>query len=264
MRKFAIATVALLLTGSAYAADLPTKAPLMVPPPPSWSGWYVGINGGGVWGNTDQTISVINNTPAFFNTVNIPTVARVGSTGFKNSGGLAGGQFGYLFRSGGGVMGLEASFDWTNAKGTSNVGGIYPANAPDGFTFARSASTDWLVLLTARAGPDMGSWFPYLTVGAAAAELKYTNTFADPIFAAGCTTCTVSISQVAWGFVAGAGLEWQVVNNWSVRAEYLHIWFASMNGTLTPAPGIPPGTAQMNHAVNFGEDIGRLAISYRF
>jgi outer membrane immunogenic protein len=39
---------------AASAADLPRKAPpVPVAPPPTWTGYYVGVNAGGVWSNTD-------------------------------------------------------------------------------------------------------------------------------------------------------------------------------------------------------------------
>src|SRR6202790_1412705 len=57
MRKLVLATAALALTGSAYAADMPLlKAPPMVAP--SWTGLYIGINGGGEWGRVDPGLVV--------------------------------------------------------------------------------------------------------------------------------------------------------------------------------------------------------------
>jgi outer membrane immunogenic protein len=61
MKKLVLALSAIAaLTGSALAADLParpyTKAPVMVPPPPSWTGFYIfGGAGGGVWDSDVDT-----------------------------------------------------------------------------------------------------------------------------------------------------------------------------------------------------------------
>src|SRR5262249_11641939 len=54
---------ALAFGGPALAADMPTKA---VPPPFSWTGWHVGVNGGGAWGHShDPTTTVFSPTGYF-------------------------------------------------------------------------------------------------------------------------------------------------------------------------------------------------------
>ena len=42
---------AFALTGAAFAADLPSRAPppVFLPPPPLWTGFYLGINAGMQW-----------------------------------------------------------------------------------------------------------------------------------------------------------------------------------------------------------------------
>jgi opacity protein-like surface antigen len=60
MRCFTIAAVVAVstvaLTQIASAADLPRKAPAYIPLSPpilSWTGWYAGLNAGGMWSNQD-------------------------------------------------------------------------------------------------------------------------------------------------------------------------------------------------------------------
>src|ERR1700761_3603410 len=61
MKKFLLASVALIaLTGAASAADLAarpyTKAPMMAPVAPSWTGFYIfGGAGGGIWDADSHT-----------------------------------------------------------------------------------------------------------------------------------------------------------------------------------------------------------------
>ena len=54
MKKILLSAVSLaILSGSALAADLPSrKAPVAPPPPPPpmWTGFYAGLNLGGGWG----------------------------------------------------------------------------------------------------------------------------------------------------------------------------------------------------------------------
>ena len=72
MKKFLLGAVGLVAMGyvaPAIAADLPaqiySKAPVMIPAAYDWSGIYVGINGGGAFGNSDWTDPVFGNTGDF-------------------------------------------------------------------------------------------------------------------------------------------------------------------------------------------------------
>jgi opacity protein-like surface antigen len=73
------------------------------------------------------------------------------------------------------------------------------------------------------AGFDWGNWFPYATAGLALAKLKYSDNYAS----ISCTSClTGSFNKTAFGLAWGAGLEWRWDNHWSLRGEYLYLWFA--------------------------------------
>ena len=89
MKRFLLASAGVLaMVGLANAADLPrpmyTKAPPMVAPYYNWTGFYVGINGGGGWGNS----------------------AWDTTGGFDTSGGLVGGTIGYNWQMGTWVLGV--------------------------------------------------------------------------------------------------------------------------------------------------------------
>ena len=80
MRRLVVALLATsALSFAAQAADMPVKAPRVAPVAMyNWTGFYVGVNGGGVWGNSSWQYVVGGNT-----------------AGHKNSGGLIGGTVGY-------------------------------------------------------------------------------------------------------------------------------------------------------------------------
>ena len=65
-----VAVVALTAVGAvaAQAADLPTRkeapAPVFVPPPFTWTGFYVGVNAGGIWPSGSRDASLF--APAAF------------------------------------------------------------------------------------------------------------------------------------------------------------------------------------------------------
>ena len=59
-----VAVAALTAVGAvaAQAADLPTRkeapAPVFVPPPFTWTGFYVGVNAGGIWPSGSRNASL--------------------------------------------------------------------------------------------------------------------------------------------------------------------------------------------------------------
>src|ERR1035438_275070 len=113
MRK--IIVVLALLATPAFAADLPYKsAPPMnaaVYQQSSWTGFYLGINGGGGWALSDQ---------------GVPGFGSVSTTG---SGGVIGGTFGYNYQLNNNfVLGLETDLDWANIGGSGAVGPVTGAS----------------------------------------------------------------------------------------------------------------------------------------
>jgi outer membrane immunogenic protein len=269
-----VAIAALAFAGVAHAANMPM--PASGPPPwvPQWAGYYIGVNGGGIEGQTRTGLSPFSNAaPVGGLPPNQPDLIAVGAnSSFNNSGSIIGGQFGYMFNlkapnwfPWGYVAALEVSFDAMSLKGSNATAGIFPQAPGNTFTFNRSVGADWLLLLTERSGFDWGNWFPYLTAGFAVANLKYSNTFAD----AACTNCplTGSFNKTALGLAWGAGLEWRWDNHWSLRGEYLYLWFADdVTGQTFPTDPaqLGPGASVFNHHASFGENIGRGALSYRW
>src|SRR6266852_5070106 len=95
--------VAAALSGSAFAADLPSrtyvKAPAMATPAYNWSGWYGGLNAGWVGG-----AGSVSNNASIVSTSNFPDNAQAMARGATNtttgasSGFIGGGQFGYNYQ----------------------------------------------------------------------------------------------------------------------------------------------------------------------
>jgi len=136
MKRILIAgALALAAGGQALAADLPQPAPqpprapaTYVPaqaPYFSWTGIYVGINGGYGFGQSNWTA---------------PLGAPTGN--FSTSGFLVGGTLGGNYQMGAFVIGLEGDGDWSNANGTSF------SSCPAGCT----TQSTWLATVRGRAG----------------------------------------------------------------------------------------------------------------
>src|SRR5436190_24270795 len=121
MNKMLLGSVALaaLLAGPAMAADMGVPR-TFAPPAASWTGFYVGGNFGGVWGNTDPGFiagcgpavgsstfggGVVPNLPTgtcnlnTFGTGNVATaVSAIGTQPFHNKGWIGGGQIGFNYQ----------------------------------------------------------------------------------------------------------------------------------------------------------------------
>jgi outer membrane immunogenic protein len=74
-----------------------------------------------------------------------------------------------------------------------------------------------------------------------------------------------TFSQTKVGYAVGAGAEWKLNRNWSLRGEYLYVAFDDVTGSgfvaATPTPTI---NFTINHKATFSENIARVAVSYRF
>ena len=105
--KALIATYAVLLTYlPVSAADLPPgplpRTPVAAPVPYyNWTGFYVGVNGGGAWGSQDPWNIVTNRFDHFSTNI---------------SGGVVGGTIGAQIQASHVVMGLEADLDWLTSE----------------------------------------------------------------------------------------------------------------------------------------------------
>ncbi len=149
MRRVFFSTIGLLAftATAALAADLP-RAPVYkeaayVAPVFSWTGPYVGINGGYSWGrsNWDGFASGTANT----------------------NGGLVGLTLGYNWQTGRAVFGLEGDIDWTNIRGS-----FTNAACPLGCETRNS----WLGTVRGRLGYSFDRVLPYVTGGLAVGDIR--------------------------------------------------------------------------------------------
>jgi len=148
MKRLCLALVGLVaLAGAAAAADLSRPAPApyyppaaVAPPPFSWTGFYLGINGGGAFGSSSWD-----------------------STGSRNiDGGLAGGQLGYNYQAGQAVFGVEGDIDWADIDGSTTNGCVGGCKTSD----------TWLGTVRGRIGYAAGRFMPYVTGGAAFGDIR--------------------------------------------------------------------------------------------
>jgi outer membrane immunogenic protein len=246
MKKLLLATtglVALVASAPASAADLPmrtyTKAPAMVTTINDWGGFYVGFNAGG--GSSRDRWNLLTNNGVAVN----PALSNEGTT---NGGGAAvGGQIGYRYQMQNWVLGVEAQGDWSNFKGT-NRNLVIP-------TLTDRSQVNGFGLFTGQVGY---SWAPnflgYIKGGGAVVGDRY-DTF---------TTATGVMVDRAnttrWGGTVGAGLEYAFAPNWSVGAEYDHLFMGTKNLNFVNAAG----ATLMTRSIKQDVDIGLLRVNYKF
>lgn len=204
----------------------PVVAELPYQGPPSWSGAYVGINGGWGFANLKSTLSP-------FGLVDFPPVE------FNDwgNGGVLGGQVGYNWQFGNWVFGAEADLDAASINATQQ---LLPGTAFTAFAATPEAVTiheniNWLGTARARVGYASGPGMFYLT-GGGAWQNATVNTMllaktSAPFGVANIATSTFSDNKL--GGVFGAGYEWMMSPNITVRGEYLFYALARGNQAST-------------------------------
>jgi len=221
MKRLCLAFVSLaVLAGAAAAADLPQRAPAPYYPtkapayvPYTWTGFYIGLNGGGGFGRS----------------------AWDSTGGFDVTGGLVGGTVGYNYQFGQAVAGIEGDIDWADINGTTTT------TCPLGC----KTSDTWLSTVRGRLGYAADRFMPFVTGGAAFGDIRATT----PGFTGASTTNT--------GWTAGAGLEFALAGNWTVKAEYLYVDLGKFNC------GVACGAAVTDN-VSFTTNLVRAGVNYRF
>ncbi|MBR1135954.1 MULTISPECIES: outer membrane protein [Bradyrhizobium] len=198
MKKLLLTTTALVVLASpALAADLAARPYTKAPPPVmaaiyDWSGFYIGVNGGGGW--THNTWDVVGG-------------GREGS--HDSSGGTIGGQVGYRWQMGQFVFGVEAQGNWADFSGD---------NQSALFGTRNRTKTDAFGLFTGQVGYAFNNVLVYAKGGAAITSNTYTITNAATGAFLG------SNDNTRWGGVVGAGLEYGFAPNWSLGVEYDHLF----------------------------------------
>jgi outer membrane immunogenic protein len=251
MKKVLLATIGLAASGMAapaFAADLPartyTKAPAIVAPVYDWSGFYIGLNGGGASSHECFTLTSVAGV----------ALANAPSEGCHNAtGGVVGGQIGYRWQSANWVFGLEAQGDWANLKGSNaSLTAVIP--------YTNQTKVDAIGLFTGQVGYAWNNALLYLKGGAAVTDNKYSSFFpVSNVFAAAGVPFNAA-SDTRWGGVVGTGIEVGFAPNWSVAVEYDHLFMGNPNVTF------PPTNIAVGRSDNVRQDVdmGTVRVNYRF
>jgi outer membrane immunogenic protein len=172
--------------GTAAAEGLPDRikdGPYRPNSDMRWSGFYVGIQGGYGWGDSEHH-------------------QGGASTGtFDISGGLAGVTWGTNWQRGNWVYGLESDFSFSSIDGDFTT----PTCLGTCFTDIRTLSTSRV-----RLGYAVDRSLFYATGGLAYGNVRAGREPFDD-------------DETRFGWTVGAGIEWAFAPRWSLKAEYLHV-----------------------------------------
>jgi outer membrane immunogenic protein len=155
---------------------------------------------------------------------------------FNVNGGLVGGQLGYNWQFGQFVYGVEGDGDWSDLRGTANL-----ANCNLGCR----TRNDFLATARGRVGFAVDRWLPYVTGGLAVGDIKAN------------VPGLVGIDKTNAGWTVGSGLEFAISNNWTAKAEYLHVDLGHAGCSV--GCGLPAG-----NNVSLTTNVVRGGINYRF
>lgn len=243
--SLAAAGLSVGISAAVSAADLSRAAPVPVytkaPPvaaPYGWSGFYVGGNAGYAW-HSSTALTFTPNDPL----VQATTCGGVfGGTcappaSFGTNGGFGGLQAGYNWQfNRTWLLGVETDFDWSGIRGTGQSNFILGSGAPAASSFQATQDIDWFGTVRARLGYlPTSNLLLYGTAGLAYGHIKENVALnSQPGANAGgfgfayvCVTgpnCFLgSSTRTSTGWTAGAGLEYMLTNNISIKGEYLHV-----------------------------------------
>ena len=201
MKRILLA-VATVLAMTAAQPTLAADAPVYKAPPSAvalfnWSGFYIGVQGGGAWATTRWS------EPG-------PGGATTGD--FTGSGWLIGGTVGANWQAPGSaiVLGVEGDLSWANVHAKTLISCV----GEPGCNSTLSA----LGTLRGRIGLAANTWLLYLTAGGAWGHF-------DRLYIGAVPPGTGTHNQIGW--TAGGGVEVRFAPQWSGKLEYLYTDFGT-------------------------------------
>ena len=208
----------------------PPPAPVVyTPPPPAWTGWYLGAHAGHAWSDFDGSYVDVE-----FDDLDV-------------DGFLVGGQLGYNHQfENNWVLGAEIDASAVFADDGVTVGG--PAVTTQTFPRRIEAELDWLASARLRLGYASDKWMPYVTGGVALAGWSADGSYPGGAF---------SVDETSFGGVAGAGVEHMFDPNWVIGVEGLYYFFDDDEDIS--AAGFAGDSVSLDNVI-----VGRLRLNYKF
>jgi outer membrane immunogenic protein len=261
-----VAAIMLAASGAAIAADLPRRnvapsAPIFVPPAFTWTGFYAGLNAG--YGFGDSNEAKTTGTQGFSNL--IPPGIAPGALKVDGSGFVGGAQIGYNVQMNQIVYGIEADIQYVDNKKASGFIG-----APIlGTQLNTSAESELRYLGTVRARlgfTPVDRFLVYATGGLAYGDVRSTTSVVG--VQAPALAWAGSKTETKLGYTVGAGVEYALTNNWTLKGEYLY-YDLGKNNVAATGNGAVRSVAALNGVdylsrVETKGHIVRAGVNYKF
>jgi outer membrane immunogenic protein len=218
-----------------------------VPPPFTWTGFYIGGNIGGAWAQHGVTDSLYG--LSF-------------DTGTSNGVFIGGGQVGFNYQAGWFVGGIEGDFDWAANNNNNSVGVVLPVSA-GGNTIAVTSHNRWISTLAARLGVAADHWLFYGKVGGGwVGNSNLTVTNVTTGLSLTCGTFLTNCGNNTGGWLVGAGAEYAFTNNWTVKFEYDYLGLGNRTFVVpATAPFLAGDTFTSN---NRNVQMVKVGVNYLF
>jgi outer membrane immunogenic protein len=283
---FPAGVASIMIAGSAFAADMPMKAPAPAPAL-EWTGFYIGGTVGGDWSNQNfVNVVTTNYTPLGIIAGAASAAAGSATVGAGKGRGFTGGfeaGYNYQFDFYNLVVGVETDIESLSGRGSGSVTQVIPWGFGLNYTstVAVSDHLHYLGTVRGRVGflPTSSfltttSLLAYLTGGLAyggASASTAINGAETPLVDSNNIAGAGTFSGTRIGYTFGGGFEWMLNRNWTVKAEYLHYDLGTANysnGRMTAfaigLPGVVNFTDLSTSSVDFSGDLVRAGVNYKF
>ena len=239
MKKFLVIGLSLIavnIGGSALAADVAVEAPVYpsygvpVITAYNWTGFYIGANVGGHFAKDDI---IEFNAPI-----------SVSPRGI-----LGGLQVGYNWQVGRLFMGLKSDGNWLGGAASASQTVLGP---PLTTVINNDSKAKFLMTVRPRVGVALDRWLIYVTGGLAFETFITNDTLVSPAVLTG-TNRRVTRT----GETIGGGIEYAVLDSWTLRVEYLYVTFGSYDVNINTI-----GAITVQH--HYSDNVARVGLNYRF
>lgn len=303
MKRILLSTVAFAgLTAGAMAADLPSRRPPPVPfvavPVFTWTGFYIGVNAGYGFSDSqrESTFTAVNVAGA-----NAPLGRPTSGGLFGNTsrdGFVGGGQLGYNYQIGSFVIGVEADAQYTDFGNTRRGGNFATYNAngnligapvagqPGNVAFFNNNSlgtrSDYFGTVRGRVGyafdrvlvygtggfayRDTGSRNDGFVNGAALVGTGFYNSAVANVLGNVATPSFTRRRLEDTGYAVGGGVEYAFTPNVTAKIEGLYVNFGDNNRTGGTVGVTNTGSAVVRTGSRQSDDfvVVRAGLNYKF